>query len=68
MQPKIDASLVQNLIASQIPQWKNLPIIPVANGGWDNRTFHLGKSMLVRMPVQKDMHLKLKKSFDGCPY
>ena len=28
----------------------DLPIEPVANGGWDNWTFHLGTDMLVRLP------------------
>ena len=46
----IDASLVRRLIASQFPKWKELPITPVATSGWDNRTFHLGKDMSVRLP------------------
>src|SRR3989304_7442273 len=46
----IDATLVRCLIANQFPQWKDLSVRPVAHGGWDNRTFHLGEQMLVRMP------------------
>ena len=46
----IDASLVRTLVASQFPQWAYLPIKPVASGGWDNRTFHLGEGMTVRLP------------------
>jgi spectinomycin phosphotransferase len=46
----IDVALVRKLIDSQFPQWKHLEIKPVAHGGWDNRTFHLGDTMLVRMP------------------
>ena len=46
----IDAALVGRLIAAQFPQWAGLPIRPVANGGWDNRTFHLGERMAVRLP------------------
>ncbi|NSW53948.1 MAG: aminoglycoside phosphotransferase family protein [Anaerolineae bacterium] len=46
----IDTELVRRLVAGQFPQWAHLPIRPVANGGWDNRTFHLGGSMLVRLP------------------
>ena len=67
MQPKIDVALVQNLIASQIPQWKNLPISPVENGGWDNRTFHLGESMLVRMPSAEKYAAKIEKEFRWLP-
>lgn len=46
----IDTSLVKRLVASQFPQWANLPIRPVKVGGWDNRTFHLGTEMTVRLP------------------
>lgn len=47
---EIDSVLVKNLIAEQFPQWKDLPIRPVSHSGWDNRTFHLGENMLVRLP------------------
>jgi len=46
----INDILVRRLVASQFPQWKDLPIRPLLPGGWDNRTFHLGEQMLVRMP------------------
>jgi aminoglycoside phosphotransferase (APT) family kinase protein len=46
----IDAALVSRLIAEQFPQWAGLPIRPVEFGGWDNRTFHLGDRMTVRLP------------------
>lgn len=49
-QPVIDASLVRRLVNAQFPQWVDLPIRPVVHGGWDNRTFHLGEQMLVRLP------------------
>lgn len=60
----IDPSLVRALIAAQFPQWAHLPIKPVASGGWDNRTFHLGDDMTVRLPsaaryaaqVEKEQH------------
>lgn len=48
--PPIDADLVRRLLAAQFPRWANLPIRPVARGGWDNRTFHLGDEMTVRLP------------------
>jgi aminoglycoside phosphotransferase (APT) family kinase protein len=64
MQPVINTDLVHRLIASQFPQWGDLPIHPVALGGWDNRTFHLGKDKLVRIPsgaeytaaIEKEQH------------
>lgn len=46
----IDLALVRHLVRTQFPKWKDLPIQSVALSGWDNRTFHLGKDMLVRMP------------------
>jgi aminoglycoside phosphotransferase (APT) family kinase protein len=47
---KIDAMLVRQLIGTQFPQWAELPIVPIENGGWDNRTFRLGDNMSVRLP------------------
>lgn len=47
---KISVALVKQLIETQFPQWADLPITPVAQSGWDNRTFHLGNDMTVRMP------------------
>lgn len=49
-QMEIDVALVTRLIATQFPQWADLPIRPVEIGGWDNRTFRLGPDMLVRLP------------------
>jgi aminoglycoside phosphotransferase (APT) family kinase protein len=49
-QPLIDTALVRRLIAQQFPQWSALPVKPVEFGGWDNRTFHLGDRMTVRLP------------------
>jgi aminoglycoside phosphotransferase (APT) family kinase protein len=49
-QVKIDVSLVRELVAAQFPHWADLPIRPVERSGWDNRTFHLGEHMTVRLP------------------
>ena len=48
--PLIDAELVRRLIAGQFPHWAGLPVAPVEFGGVDNRTFHLGDGMTVRLP------------------
>lgn len=48
--PEITVDLVRQLIDEQFPQWSALPIRPVAQSGWDNRTFHLGDRMTVRLP------------------
>ena len=46
----IDVPLVQRLIAEQFPEWADLAIKPVEFSGWDNKTFHLGQHMTVRLP------------------
>ncbi len=47
---QIDVPLVTRLVATQFPEFSHLPITPVALSGWDNRTFHLGDNMSVRLP------------------
>lgn len=47
---KINGSLVSRLITQQFPQWAGLPINSVKDDGHDNRTFHLGPEMSVRVP------------------
>src|SRR5439155_16015092 len=46
----ITAELVEGLVASQFPQWADLPVSRVEVDGWDNTTFRLGSSMSVRVP------------------
>jgi len=46
----ITQPLVSELIATQFPQWAHLPIKPVARSGWDNKTFHLGTDLSIRLP------------------
>jgi aminoglycoside phosphotransferase (APT) family kinase protein len=57
----IEVSLVRRLVATQFPQWAHLPITPVAFGGWDNRTFHLGEQMTVRLPSAEAYALQVAK-------
>tara|TARA_B100000959_G_scaffold167192_2_gene175062 strand:+ start:6894 stop:7823 length:930 start_codon:yes stop_codon:yes gene_type:complete len=47
---KIDLPLVKRLVADQFPQWAHLTIEPVKISGRDNRTFHLGDQMSIRLP------------------
>lgn len=54
-------ALVEYLIAEQFPQCSDLDISPVSPGGWDNRTFHLGKEMLVRLPSAEGYSLQAEK-------
>lgn len=66
-QPIIDSALASHLVATQFPQWKDLPIKPVAVSGWDNRTFHLGDHLLVRMPSAADYALQVEKEHQWLP-
>lgn len=67
MQPIIDVSLVHRLITSQFPEWQGLPITPVEMSGWDNRTFHLGNEMSVRLPSAADYALQVEKEQEWLP-
>ncbi|MBT4855947.1 aminoglycoside phosphotransferase family protein [bacterium] len=57
----INEALVSRLVASQFPQWKDLPIRRVVPSGWDNRTFRLGERMLVRMPSATEYAVQIEK-------
>jgi aminoglycoside phosphotransferase (APT) family kinase protein len=46
----INVDLVVKLINEQFPEWSDLDIKPVKFSGNDNRTFHLGDHMSVRLP------------------
>src|SRR5580698_6913665 len=46
----ITPELVSQLVASQFPQWAELPVRAVDADGWDNATFRLGEHMSVRLP------------------
>lgn len=47
----VSPATVAALVADQFPVWASLPVVPVLPGGWDNRSFRLGKSMVVRLPA-----------------
>lgn len=63
----IDTALVSRLVATQFPRWKDLAVRPVASGGWDNRTFHLGDDMLVRLPSAAAYSLQVEKEHRWLP-
>jgi hypothetical protein len=46
----IDLALAARLIASQFPQWADLPLSPVLSAGTDNAIFRLGDEMALRLP------------------
>lgn len=57
----IDVPLVRQLINTQFPEWANLPVKPVEFSGWDNRTFHLGEHMTVRLPSNAEYSGQVEK-------
>lgn len=63
----IDTDLVKRLIAIQFPQWRDLYIRPVTVSGWDNRTFHLGEHMLIRMPSAEEYVAAVTKEQEWLP-
>jgi aminoglycoside phosphotransferase (APT) family kinase protein len=64
---EINTVLVKNLIAAQFPAWAGLPVRPVATGGWDNRTFHLGETMSVRLPSAERYVAQVEKEHRFLP-
>ncbi len=50
-QVEISATLVRTLIASQFPEWADLPVTPVESAGTVNAIFRLGTEFGVRMPL-----------------
>jgi aminoglycoside phosphotransferase (APT) family kinase protein len=65
--PRIDADLVRRLVAAQFPQWADLPIEPVAIQGWNNKAFHLGRDLLVRLPRAQPYVAQVEKEQTWLP-
>lgn len=63
----IDLRLVHLLVRAQFPKWKDLPISLLESSGWDNRTFLLGKSMLIRMPSAASYASQVEKEQEWLP-
>ena len=57
----IDENLATLLIQKQFPQFAHLKIKPVECDGHDNRTFHFGDKMTIRLPSAKSYSLKVAK-------
>lgn len=63
----IETSLVRRLVAAQFPGWADLPVKPVESDGWDNRTFHLGEHMTVRLPSAERYALQVEREHRWLP-
>lgn len=64
---KIDENLAQQLIQKQFPEWKDLIIRAVEKSGWDNRTFHLGDEMTIRIPSKEEYAPQILKESKWLP-
>jgi len=63
----ITPELAQKLVRSQFPQWAELPVRPVRQSGWDNRTFRLGDDLLIRMPSGEGYAPQVPKEQEWLP-
>ncbi len=63
----IDTTLAKKLISEQFPKWKNLPISAVKQSGWDNRTFHLGNEMTIRLPSNESYAPQILNEYQWLP-
>lgn len=63
----ISIALVRKLIDGQFPSWRELEIRPVAQSGHDNRTFHLGDEMTVRLPSGPEYVAQIEKEARWLP-
>ncbi len=64
---QVDVALARRLVAAQFPQWQHLWIKPVTSSGWDNRSFHLGDHMLIRMPSAAEYAVQVEKEQQWLP-
>ena len=65
---EITTALVRELIQTQFPAWAGLEIRPVAQSGNDNRTFHLGEEMTVRLPSAPGYAPQVEKEGRWLPF
>lgn len=63
----ITIGVVERLVTSQFPQWAGLPLAPVPESGWDNRTFRLGEDMAVRLPSAERYAPQVEKEHRWLP-
>lgn len=65
---EITTEMVKRLIKEQFPKWSHLKIYPVEKSGHDNRTFHLGKELTVRLPSAEEYAGQIEKESRWLPY
>ena len=63
----ITPDVAARLIASQFPQWADLPVRPVELNGWDNTTFRVGDELSIRLPIHDAYVPQLEKEHRWLP-
>jgi aminoglycoside phosphotransferase (APT) family kinase protein len=63
----ITPDVAARLIATQFPQWADLPVMRVALDGWDNTTFRLGDELSVRLPSGDGYVAQIEKEHRWLP-
>ncbi len=63
----LTVGLVQQLVASQFPQWAALPVRAAEPQGWDNRTFRLGTDLSARLPSAQGYVAQVEKEHRWLP-
>lgn len=58
---EITNQIVEDLVKEQFPQWAHLEIRKVRTCGHDNRTYHLGTTMSIRLPSSKAYEPQIEK-------
>ncbi|MBS0603685.1 MAG: aminoglycoside phosphotransferase family protein [Verrucomicrobia bacterium] len=64
----IDIPLVRRLLATQFPQWADLPLVKVSSAGTDNAIYRLGNEMAVRLPRQLSASGQVDKELRWLPF
>ena len=64
---EINTKIVKELISNQFPKWKHLSIKQVEQSGHDNRTFHLGNEMTIRLPSSEAYVDQVEKELKWLP-
>ncbi|OYV47377.1 MAG: hypothetical protein B7X06_03115 [Verrucomicrobia bacterium 21-51-4] len=63
----MSTAVATSLIAEQFPQWAHWAIRPVERSGWDNKTFRLGETLLIRLPSAQGYAAQVPKEQKWLP-
>jgi aminoglycoside phosphotransferase (APT) family kinase protein len=66
-EPRIDAPLVERLVAAQFPEYASLPVVEHESPGTTNAIYRLGSDLMARLPRRASGVEELDKSFAWLP-